>query len=194
LSFLLLASAGSRPGVPLFPVGAATAQAPYTSAPIQYQMGQESAYAPGTSAVGPYPQRPSEPDCSFFMKTGECSFGPSCRFNHPPNRVPSVISRPSSIVAAAVKLSLAGLPRRESGTPCAYYMKTGACKFGPTCKFDHPTPGEVAAKALEAARVEVPVMLDASLSENSTLVLDDQSVLPPGTDVVVETYRSTQQV
>ncbi len=73
-------------------------------------------------------------------------------------------------------------------------MKTGACKFGPTCKFDHPTPGEVAAKALEAARVEVPVMLDASLSENSTLVLDDQSVLPPGTDVVVETYRSTQQV
>jgi hypothetical protein len=25
-------------------------------------------------------------------------------------------------------------------------------------------------------------------------VLDDQSVLPPGTDVVVETYRSTQQV
>jgi hypothetical protein len=128
------------------------------------------------------------------MKTGECSFGPTCRFNHPPNRVPSVISRPSSIVAAAVKLSLAGLPRRESGTPCAYYMKTGACKFGPTCKFDHPTPGEVAAKALEAARVEVPVMLDASLSENSTLVLDDQSVLPPGTDVVVETYRSTQQV
>jgi hypothetical protein len=105
--------AGSRPGVPLFPVGAAAAQAPYTSAPIQYQMGQESAYAPGTSAVGPYPQRPSEPDCSFFMKTGECSFGPSCRFNHPPNRVPSVISRPSSIVAAAVKLSLAGLPRRE---------------------------------------------------------------------------------
>jgi hypothetical protein len=82
----------------------------------------------------------------------------------------------------------------QSGTPCAYYMKTGACKFGPTCKFDHPTPGEVAAKALEAARVEVPVMLDASLSENSTLVLDDQSVLPPGTDVVVETYRSTQQV
>ncbi|CAM6051845.1 unnamed protein product [Sphagnum compactum] len=159
-----------------------------------HMQGQESAYAPGTSAVGPYPQRPSEPDCSFFMKTGECSFGPTCRFNHPPNRVPSVISRPSSIVAAAVKLSLAGLPRRESGTPCAYYMKTGACKFGPTCKFDHPTPGEVAAKALEAARVEVPVMLDASLSENSTLVLDDQSVLPPGTDVVVETYRSTQQV
>jgi hypothetical protein len=49
----------------------------------------------------------------FFMKTGECSFGPTCRFNHPPNRVPSVISRPSSIVAAAVKLSLAGRPRRE---------------------------------------------------------------------------------
>lgn len=29
-----------------------------------HMQGQESAYTPGTSAVGPYPQRPSEPDCS----------------------------------------------------------------------------------------------------------------------------------
>ncbi|GFY99298.1 floral homeotic protein [Actinidia rufa] len=26
---------------------------------------------------------------------------------------------------------------------CPYYMKTGACKYGATCKFDHPPPGEV---------------------------------------------------
>ncbi|PON38356.1 Zinc finger, CCCH-type [Trema orientale] len=26
---------------------------------------------------------------------------------------------------------------------CPYYLKTGACKYGPTCKFDHPPPGEV---------------------------------------------------
>ncbi|KAL3627177.1 zinc finger CCCH domain-containing protein [Castilleja foliolosa] len=30
---------------------------------------------------------------------------------------------------------------------CPYYMKTGTCKFGATCKFDHPPPGEVMAAA-----------------------------------------------
>lgn len=25
-------------------------------------------------------------------------------------------------------------------------MKTGTCKYGATCKFDHPPPGEVMAK------------------------------------------------
>ncbi|CAM6041903.1 unnamed protein product [Sphagnum compactum] len=163
-------------------------------APFMNSSGQECAYPSGISVVGSYPQRPGEADCSFFLKTGECSFGPTCRFNHPPNRVPSVVSRPSSIAAAAsVKLTLAGLPRRESETPCAYYMKTGACKFGPVCKFDHPTPGEVAAKALEAARVEVPVMLDTSLPETSTLGLNDPSVAPSGNDVV-ETFSSAQEV
>jgi hypothetical protein len=26
---------------------------------------------------------------------------------------------------------------------CPYYLKTATCKFGATCKFDHPPPGEV---------------------------------------------------
>lgn len=26
---------------------------------------------------------------------------------------------------------------------CPYYMKTGACKYGVACKFDHPPAGEV---------------------------------------------------
>ena len=30
---------------------------------------------------------------------------------------------------------------------CPYYMKTGTCKYGATCKFDHPPPGEVMAMA-----------------------------------------------
>ncbi|KAL2475848.1 Zinc finger CCCH domain-containing protein 37 [Abeliophyllum distichum] len=30
---------------------------------------------------------------------------------------------------------------------CPYYMKTGTCKDGATCKFDHPPPGEVMAMA-----------------------------------------------
>ena len=30
---------------------------------------------------------PGEPDCHFFLKTGNCKFGEGCRFNHPPEKV-----------------------------------------------------------------------------------------------------------
>ncbi len=30
------------------------------------------------------PIRPGEPDCAFFLKTGTCKFGETCKFNHPP--------------------------------------------------------------------------------------------------------------
>lgn len=29
-------------------------------------------------------------------------------------------------------------PQRPGEKDCAYYMLTRTCKFGPTCKFDHP--------------------------------------------------------
>ncbi|MBA0728322.1 hypothetical protein Golax_001228, partial [Gossypium laxum] len=34
----------------------------------------------------PYPERPGEPDCSYYIRTGLCRFGATCHFNHPPNR------------------------------------------------------------------------------------------------------------
>lgn len=34
----------------------------------------------------------------------------------------------------------------QDAEACAYYMKTGACKFGVQCKFDHPPLGEAIAK------------------------------------------------
>jgi len=39
-----------------------------------------------TMEAGPYPERPGEPDCSYYIRTGLCRFGATCRFNHPPNR------------------------------------------------------------------------------------------------------------
>ena len=30
-----------------------------------------------------YPDRPGEPDCIFYLRTGMCGYGDSCRFNHP---------------------------------------------------------------------------------------------------------------
>jgi hypothetical protein len=32
--------------------------------------------------IGPYPERPGEPDC---VRIGLCGSGMSCGFNHPPN-------------------------------------------------------------------------------------------------------------
>ncbi|WOK95753.1 zinc finger CCCH domain-containing protein 37 isoform X2 [Canna indica] len=93
-----------------------------------------------------YPQRPGELECDFYMKTGHCKFGERCKFHHPIDR-----SAPTSVANQApqqsVKLTLAGLPRREGAVICSFYMKTGTCKFGAACKFDHPPPGEVMAMA-----------------------------------------------
>lgn len=45
----------------------------------------------------------------YYMKTGECKFGDRCKFDHPIDR-----SAPTAKQAQqTVKLTLAGLPRRE---------------------------------------------------------------------------------
>ncbi len=33
--------------------------------------------------AGPFPQRPGEKMCAYYMTTSTCSFGASCRFDHP---------------------------------------------------------------------------------------------------------------
>lgn len=33
--------------------------------------------------LGEYPQRPGEKMCAYYMTTRLCSFGSSCRFDHP---------------------------------------------------------------------------------------------------------------
>ncbi|PNX92903.1 zinc finger CCCH domain-containing protein zfn-like [Trifolium pratense] len=75
-----------------------------------------------------YPQRPGEPDCSYYIKTGLCRFGSTCRFNHPPNRKLAIVSA----------RTIGEFPERIGQPECQYYMKTGTCKFGVTCKFHHP--------------------------------------------------------
>lgn len=31
----------------------------------------------------PFPQRPGEKDCIFYMRTRTCSFGANCKYDHP---------------------------------------------------------------------------------------------------------------
>ncbi|GJN25132.1 hypothetical protein PR202_gb12922 [Eleusine coracana subsp. coracana] len=92
---------------------------------------------------GPYPERVGEPDCSYYMRTGLCRFGMTCKFNHPPDR---------KLAVAAARMK-GEYPQRNGQPECQlfiilllfslpfflqYYLKTGTCKFGATCKFHHP--------------------------------------------------------
>ena len=52
---------------------------------------------------------PGEPDCQFFVKTGNCGFGESCKFNHPPEKVPHLLHTCCILVVRAV--------RRSASTP-----------------------------------------------------------------------------
>ncbi|XP_068637134.1 zinc finger CCCH domain-containing protein 8-like isoform X2 [Aristolochia californica] len=87
-----------------------------------------------------YPQRLGQTECDYYMKTGVCKFGERCKFDHPVDRTAPAPSVMKQALQQSVKLTLAGLPRREGEVLCSLYMKTGICKFGPTCKFDHPPP------------------------------------------------------
>lgn len=82
----------------------------------------------GLYPSGPYPEREGEPDCSFYLRTGLCRFGSTCRFNHPSNR---------NLALAAARMK-GEFPERIGQLECQYYLKTGTCKFGATCKFHHP--------------------------------------------------------
>ncbi|KAL6659707.1 hypothetical protein ACP70R_002536 [Stipagrostis hirtigluma subsp. patula] len=89
---------------------------------------------------GPYPERVGEPDCSYYMRTGQCRFGMTCKFNHPADR---------KLAVAAARMK-GEYPQRIGQPECQYYLKTGTCKFGATCKFHHPRE-----KAAMATRVQL---------------------------------------
>ncbi|KAJ8499500.1 hypothetical protein OPV22_010052 [Ensete ventricosum] len=117
-----------------------------------------------------YPQRPGELECDFYMKTGQCKFGERCKFHHPIDR-----SAPTSVLKQTpqqtVKLTLAGLPRREGAVICSFYMKTGTCKFGAACKFDHPPPGEAIAMATIQGTAEGEETKDAPEFQLESVVI-----------------------
>lgn len=73
------------------------------------------------------PRRPGMPDCKFYMTTGECHYGPSCKWDHPDRKQTPLNSR--------------GFPLRPGESECAFYMRTTICKFGDKCRFNHPELG-----------------------------------------------------
>lgn len=111
--------------------------------PPERSMQLASAYAPNSkppernayahkqqrTPVDEFPERPGQPECSFFLKTGTCKFRSACKFDHPKNE--GAKSTPCA-------LSDLGLPLRPGQSICSYYSRYGICKFGPACKYDHP--------------------------------------------------------
>ncbi|XP_020880366.1 zinc finger CCCH domain-containing protein 43 isoform X1 [Arabidopsis lyrata subsp. lyrata] len=75
-----------------------------------------------------FPERPDQPDCSYYMKTGDCKFKFNCKYHHPKNRLPKL---------PPYALNDKGLPLRPDQNICTYYSRYGICKFGPACRFDH---------------------------------------------------------
>lgn len=76
-----------------------------------------------------FPERPDQPQCQYYMKTGYCKYGTTCRYHHPKERVE---------LSPCCMLSSQGLPLRPGQPTCPFYNMYGICKFGPVCKFDHP--------------------------------------------------------
>ncbi|XP_057466019.1 zinc finger CCCH domain-containing protein 43-like isoform X2 [Actinidia eriantha] len=104
-----------------------------------------------------YPERPGQPECSYFMKTGACKYKSGCKFDHPKNRIPKM---------APCALNDKGLPIRPDQNVCSNYTRYGICKFGPACKFNHPVNYDNSA----SSPVSAPV--DPSSFGNSTAVAD----------------------
>ncbi|PKI42194.1 zinc finger CCCH domain-containing protein 32 [Punica granatum] len=114
------------------------------------------AYPPAPSPGGPsrgsqkeqvFPERPGEPECQYYLRTGDCKFGSSCRFHHPRDRI---LQGPNFV------LSPLGLPLRPGVQPCSFYLQNGHCKFGSICKFDHPI-GPMRYNPSASSLIDVPV-------------------------------------
>ncbi|XP_024025011.1 zinc finger CCCH domain-containing protein 43 [Morus notabilis] len=90
--------------------------------------------------VDEYPERPGQPECNYFLKTGDCKFKSNCKYHHPKKR---------TSVSPPCALSDKGLPLRPDQNACTYYSRYGICKFGPGCKYDHSVQPNSAVSGVE---------------------------------------------
>ncbi|XP_028102409.1 zinc finger CCCH domain-containing protein 34-like isoform X1 [Camellia sinensis] len=114
------------------------------------------AYLPLHASAGPsssnqreyaFPERPGQPECQYYIKTGNCKFGSSCRYHHPLEW---------SLPQMNFVLSPMGLPLRPGAQLCTHYAQNGVCKFGSSCKFDHPL-GTLSYSSSASSLADMPV-------------------------------------
>ncbi|GFZ08979.1 zinc finger C-x8-C-x5-C-x3-H type family protein [Actinidia rufa] len=143
------------------------------------------AYLPLPSSAGPssssqkeqtFPERPGQPECQYYMKTGDCKFGSSCRYHHPaewstpkasfalnPKGLPlrPMLEQSGVHQESVENLGCSPCPSCQSihpkGAPlCTHYAQNGVCKIGPSCKFDHPV-GPMSYSPSASSLADMPV-------------------------------------
>ncbi|CAN8251799.1 unnamed protein product [Cochlearia groenlandica] len=95
--------------------------------------------------VEEFPERPDQPECSYYVKTGDCKFKYKCKYHHPKNRLPK---------QAPPSFNDKGLPLRPDQNMCTHFSRYGICKFGPACRFDHSIPPTFSSSSFQT--VEAP--------------------------------------
>ncbi|TXG51345.1 hypothetical protein EZV62_023869 [Acer yangbiense] len=103
-----------------------------------------------------FPERPGQPECSYFLKTGDCKFKSNCKYHHPKNQISK--SPPCA-------LSDKGLPLRPEQNVCSHYRRYGICKFGPACRYHHPI--ELTALATDSGLDPSPPFGDSETTEEA---------------------------
>lgn len=130
-----------------------------------------------------FPERPGQPICQYYVKTGDCKFGSSCKFHHPPDWIASKTD---------CVISPSGLPLRPGVQPCSFYLVKGFCKFGQACKFDHPM-GTVQYSSSVSSLHDLPIapyMLRSSFMLAPTLLPDLQAGFVSGSKVDTSLSRA----
>ncbi|KAG2272943.1 hypothetical protein Bca4012_085781 [Brassica carinata] len=148
-------------------------------------------YQPGgpsltTSKEESFPQRPDQPECQYFMRTGDCKFGSSCRYHHPLDTVPP---------KTGLLFSSIGLPLRPGVAQCTHFAQHGICKFGPACKFDHSMGSSLSYSPSASSLTDMPVapypIGSSSLSGASAPVSSSNE---PTTEAVTAAVSSSPMV
>lgn len=99
-----------------------------------------------------------------FLRTGTCKYGFTCKYNHPKSGLDegnitfNIYGLPirqvtfyilyfllnifpfALLISNYIPLVSPNLCYLQGERSCSYYMRTGYCKFGFACKFNHPQP------------------------------------------------------
>lgn len=112
------------------------------------------------------PSRPGMQKCAFFLRTGSCKFGETCRYDHPTEEAATAAGQSEGHRATERpngRDESTDLPIRPGVQECSFFMKTGVCKYGETCRWHHPPEkqadmGRAAYARLSMSQATIPAM------------------------------------